>query len=226
MSNNPKRDVLAWAALAAALTVTASAEYELARACGFGQFVAAGVPAALDVYAVRAIRAGRDVLAVVLTMITVNALAHLSAAHLLPVSVPLVVAVSALAPLVLWRVHRLGHEEATEAAPVVQVDTPEPQVDAAPVHQGTPEIPQVTAPAPELAPEPAPEVPTEVDTPASERLSAEEARRVIEEGWRAGRSVRETAVLATRAPSWVGKVYASLNAQQQIDGQTEIEVAA
>jgi hypothetical protein len=68
-----------------------------------------------------------------------------------------------------------------------------------------------------------------VDAPAPERLDTEAARRVIEEGWKAGRSVRETAELATRAPSYVGKVYASLNkanAQQQIDGQTEIEVAA
>ncbi|MFE6287698.1 hypothetical protein [Streptomyces sp. NPDC057877] len=102
-----KRDILAWAALGAALAVTASAEYTLARACGFGPVVAAGVPAALDIYAVRALRVHRDVLAVVVTMIAVNAASHLVTAGLLPVSVPLVVAVSAIAPLVLWRVHAL-----------------------------------------------------------------------------------------------------------------------
>jgi hypothetical protein len=101
------RDPLAWAALAAALTVTASAEYALARVCGFGPWVAAGVPAALDIYAVRALRVHRDVLAVVVAMIAVNAASHLVSAQLLPVSVPLVVAVSAIAPLVLWRVHAL-----------------------------------------------------------------------------------------------------------------------
>ncbi|MCZ9346289.1 hypothetical protein NGM37_52130, partial [Streptomyces sp. TRM76130] len=58
-----KRDPLAWAALAAALAVTASAEYALARAAGFGEWTAAALPAALDIYAVRALRARRDVAA-------------------------------------------------------------------------------------------------------------------------------------------------------------------
>ncbi|MFE0727928.1 hypothetical protein ACFW2X_06690 [Streptomyces antibioticus] len=102
-----KKDPLAWLALAAALAVTASAEYALARACGFGPWVAAGVPAALDIYAVRALRVHRDVLAVVVAMIAVNAASHLVSAQLLPISIPLVVAVSAIAPLVLWRVHAL-----------------------------------------------------------------------------------------------------------------------
>ncbi|WP_331448014.1 hypothetical protein [Streptomyces xanthochromogenes] len=106
-----KRDPLLWAALGAVLVVLASAEYDLARACGFGLYVAAGVPGALDIYAVRALRAGRDVAAVVVTLILVNAASHLVTAGLLPVSVPLVVAVSAIAPLVLWRVHRLRLDE-------------------------------------------------------------------------------------------------------------------
>jgi hypothetical protein len=113
-----KKDALLWAALVAALVVTASAEYALARSAGFGTYVAGGVPAALDIYAVRALRARRDVAAVVLAMIAVNAASHLVAAGLLPVSVPLVVAVSAIAPLVLWRVHRLAEhiEQAPEPA--------------------------------------------------------------------------------------------------------------
>ncbi|MGW0579486.1 hypothetical protein ACWD25_26770, partial [Streptomyces sp. NPDC002920] len=41
-----ERDPLLWAALVAVLTVLTSAEYELAVACGFGTYVAAGVPAA------------------------------------------------------------------------------------------------------------------------------------------------------------------------------------
>jgi len=114
-----KRDPLLWAALIAVLVVLASAEYRLAVACGFGQYVAAGVPAALDVYAIAALRARRDVLAVVAVLIGVNAASHLVEVGLLPVDVPLVVAVSAVAPLVLWRVHRLGevHAEPAEPAP-------------------------------------------------------------------------------------------------------------
>ncbi|WP_075662242.1 hypothetical protein [Streptomyces acidiscabies] len=113
-----KRDPLLWAALAAVLVVLASAEYQLAVACGFGRYVAAGVPAALDVYALAALRARRDVLAVVATLIAVNAASHLVEVGLLPVSVPLVVAVSAVAPLVLWRVHRLSEGKPVATPPL------------------------------------------------------------------------------------------------------------
>ncbi|MFJ4617404.1 hypothetical protein [Streptomyces sp. NPDC088812] len=142
-----KRDPLLWAALTAVLVVLASAEYELAVACGFGTYVAAGVPAALDVYALAALRARRDVAAVVATLIAVNAASHLVEVRLLPVSVGLVVAVSAVAPLVLWRVHRLSEHqpepepEASSAAAEPAPELPEPitverepePVDAAPV---------------------------------------------------------------------------------------------
>ncbi|MFF1687196.1 hypothetical protein [Streptomyces sp. NPDC058254] len=137
------RDPLLWAALAAVLVVLASAEYELAVACGFGPYVAAGVPAALDVYALAALRARRDVLVVVAVLIAVNGASHLVEVGLLPVNVPLVVAVSAIAPLVLWRVHRLSeHPPAPAVSPVpeaypaaeVHRDEPAPErVDEVPV---------------------------------------------------------------------------------------------
>lgn len=150
-----KRDPLLWAALAAVLVVLASAEYQLAVACGFGRYVAAGVPAALDVYALAALRARRDVLAVVVTLIAVNAASHLVAVGLLPVSVPLVVAVSAVAPLVLWRVHRLGEAAPTDAsalgnesvaAAVSAVPDAYPHVE---VHRDTP-APEPVAKTPAL----------------------------------------------------------------------------
>jgi hypothetical protein len=125
-----KRDPLLWAALVAVLVVLASAEYQLAVACGFGTYVAAGVPAALDVYALAALRARRDVLAVVVVLIAVNAASHLVEVGLLPVNVQLVVSVSAIAPLVLWRVHRLSEdvgglpEKTTEEAPTEPVPEP------------------------------------------------------------------------------------------------------
>ena len=103
-----KKDWLAWAARISALVVTASAEWALAVACGFHPWIAAGVPASLDIYAVRSLRAKRDVPYVVIAVIIVQALAHLVAAGMLSVSVPLVVLVSSVAPLVLWRVHALG----------------------------------------------------------------------------------------------------------------------
>ncbi|MFE7838385.1 hypothetical protein ACFU53_20705 [Streptomyces sp. NPDC057474] len=117
------RDLLGSAALLAALVATASAEYELARAVGYGEWVAGCVPAALDVYALRAFAVRRDVPAVVCALILTNALAHLVSSGMLPVGVPLVVAVSAVAPLVLWRVKALSAPLAPqEAVPVA----PEP----------------------------------------------------------------------------------------------------
>lgn len=102
------KDYLKWGALVAALVGTASAEYSLAVACGFDTWFAWCVPAALDLYVVRALQVKRDVLAVVLAMIVVNVLSHLVSSSLLEVSVPVVVIVSSIAPLVLWRVHDLG----------------------------------------------------------------------------------------------------------------------
>ncbi|MGW7457165.1 hypothetical protein [Streptomyces sp. NPDC054797] len=152
----PPRDYLAWAALAAALVVTASAEYALARAAGLDRWTAAALPAALDIYAVRALRARRDVATAVAAMIATNAAAHLVSAGLLPVAWPLVVGVSVIAPLVLWRVHRLAdYVEATPqtcertlaaTAPVTPPPTAEP---ARPPAQVTdPPAAQVTAEQP------------------------------------------------------------------------------
>ncbi|SFD12565.1 hypothetical protein [Streptomyces aidingensis] len=142
------RDWLGWAALGAAIVVTASAEYQLARACGFGPIVAAGVPAALDIYAVRALRAHRDVFAVVLAMIGVNAAAHLVAAGLIPVTWHLVTAVSAIAPLVLWRVHALREVPAgTGGRPVSEPAEPVAVPVVPPGARLLPVVPPAGAPA-------------------------------------------------------------------------------
>ncbi|MCK1795150.1 hypothetical protein MTQ01_03830 [Streptomyces sp. XM4193] len=94
-------------------------------------------------YALAALRARRDVLVVVAVLIAVNGASHLVEVGLLPVNVPLVVAVSAIAPLVLWRVHRLSEHlpapavsAAPEAYPAAEVhrDDPAPaRVDEVPV---------------------------------------------------------------------------------------------
>ncbi|MGW3727322.1 hypothetical protein [Streptomyces sp. NPDC000851] len=140
-----KTDFLKWGALAAALVATASAEYELARAVGFNQWVAAAVPAALDLYTVRALRAHREVLAAVAAMIGVNAASHLVTTGLLPVNVWLVVAVAAIAPLVLWRVHSLA-VDVTEPVTASRGDMT--TVEAPTVVQS----PTVPAPAPVVIP--------------------------------------------------------------------------
>ncbi|MFD8948529.1 hypothetical protein ACFV0B_06710 [Streptomyces xanthophaeus] len=150
-----KRDPLLWAALSAVLVVLASAEYDLARACGFGTYVAAGVPAALDIYAVRALKARRDVLVVVVALIAVNSASHLVSAGVLPVRWPLIVAVSAIAPLVLWRVHRLG-EALPERVEAVAEPAAEPifmdpvPAEPAPVPAAPVTLTEELPPAPQL----------------------------------------------------------------------------
>ncbi|MFI8303700.1 hypothetical protein ACIF80_09645 [Streptomyces sp. NPDC085927] len=136
-----KTDYLKWGALAAALVATASAEYELARAVGFNQWVAAAVPGALDIYTVRALRAHRDVLTAVVALIAVNAASHLVTVGLLPVDWPLVVAVAAIAPLVLWRVHSLGGDQTAvpDEQPVDELAEYAPEPEAEPV----PAVPEV-----------------------------------------------------------------------------------
>lgn len=108
MSAPVRKDFLGWAATAFALVVTFSAEYDLAKAVGIHHLVALAVPGALDVYVLRALQVKRDVFLTVLAMIAVNAASHLVTAGVLAVGWPLIVAVSAIAPLVLWRSHVLG----------------------------------------------------------------------------------------------------------------------
>lgn len=126
-----------------------------------------------------------------------------------------------------------------------EVDTPAPaEVDNTPVAEADPEpdavydqdadpavstmTPQDTAPAALRSVPAQTGADTEVDTPA-ERLDAKTARRVIEESWEAGLTIREAATRATRSPSYVGGIYARLTRErgtQPSKGQTRIEVAA
>lgn len=108
MKRHLRKDWLKWVAACFALVATASAEYELARAIGMDEWVAVAVPGALDAYVLRALRAHREVLTAVLAMVGVNAASHLLTAGHLYLDWPLITAVSAIAPLVLWRVHALG----------------------------------------------------------------------------------------------------------------------
>ncbi|CAL9673652.1 hypothetical protein [Streptomyces sp. enrichment culture] len=162
------------------MVVAAQGEWSLAVACHFGPWVAAALPVAIDAYAIRAMQTGREVLPAVLLMIATNAGAHLHRGAVLPVSPWLVVAVSAIAPVVLWRVHALRHPARRGTPAVPQGDTPAagpvppaapvPAIDSTPtsgfpaaVPQGnTPAAEGDTVPSPavvEVSPSPAPEAP-------------------------------------------------------------------
>lgn len=118
--NGTRRDWLEWAAAACALAATASAEYELALAAHWGQWVALALPGSLDAYVLRALQSGREVPTAVLAMVAVNAASHLVTAGMLTVSWWLVTAVAAVPALVLWRVHALRTAPVTEASTVTQ----------------------------------------------------------------------------------------------------------
>lgn len=218
-----KRDWLAWGALISALVVTASAEWALAVACGWNPWIAAGVPASLDIYALKAMRSKRDVPYVVVSMIVVQALAHLVAAGMLGVSVWLVVAVSAIAPLVLWRVHALGTqtqvstglspaEYRTESAtePLETVSTY--QETQEPTH-GRLRAVQTLSAAPQSHQDTGTQRDSEPDSEVSTgKLSDSEARGVIEQCFRDGVSTRKAAELATRSQTHVSRVFRELKA--------------
>jgi hypothetical protein len=91
----------------ACIAITAHGEWSLAVSSGYHPVVAGALPVAIDSYAIRAMKTGREVFWPVLLMVATNAAAHLVDGGALRVSPWLVVAVSAIAPLVMWRVHGL-----------------------------------------------------------------------------------------------------------------------
>ncbi len=104
--------------------------------------------------------------------------------------------------------------------PGVYLDDPAGRPTEAPVSTMTP---QVTDPTP-IRPA---AVPAAVSTP-TDRLDAVAAKAAIEAAWQAGLTVREAATTATRAPSYVGTVYARLTRErgaQPIAGQLETSAA-
>lgn len=107
LKNKTPADALKWLSVGAALAATATAEYNLAVEIGMNEYVAAAVPLALDAYVLRALQRGKEVFTSVLAMVAVNAASHLEHAGMIPMDWRLTTAVSAIAPLVLWRVHAL-----------------------------------------------------------------------------------------------------------------------
>lgn len=136
---------------------------------------------------------------------------------------------------------RLAAEAATQEVDTDTVSTPAPaEADTAPApapateadtpaeEDTGPAVSTMTPQVDEAAPLRSVPAPAEADTPST-RLDAKAARAVIEAAWEAGDTIREAAAKATRAPSYVGTVYAQLakaRGPQPSKGQTTIEVEA
>ncbi|WP_369377088.1 hypothetical protein [Streptomyces sp. cg36] len=110
-----------WAALCAAVGLTASGEYELAHLVGWPGAVAALLPVTIDVWAVTAFHRGRDVRAALAMMIGTNAVYHLAERGLFGVDGAgrpawwLIILTASIAPVVVWRVHELIGDESADA---------------------------------------------------------------------------------------------------------------
>ncbi|MER5887271.1 hypothetical protein ABT160_25905 [Streptomyces sp. NPDC001941] len=114
-----------WAALCAAVGLTASGEFELARLVGWPNLVAPLLPVTIDVWAVTAFHRGRDVKAALAVMIGTNTVYHLAERGMFGVDGAgrpawwLIILTASIAPIVVWRVHQLigAGRERTPSAP-------------------------------------------------------------------------------------------------------------
>ncbi|AYV33178.1 hypothetical protein EES41_41100 (plasmid) [Streptomyces sp. ADI95-16] len=117
---------------------------------------------------------------------------------------------------------------------------PRPQPDAGtPVTPASPELPSAP-PEGEQAAGDTPSTPVSLPVicrgdlavppvPPRPRLGTEAARAAIEQAWRDGLSIRKAALVSTRAPSQVQRVYAALDVEKgaaPMPGQTELNVTA
>ncbi|MCZ4099861.1 hypothetical protein [Streptomyces sp. H39-C1] len=110
--------------LGAGIAFTASAEYQLARTLGASPAVATMLPVAIDAYVVAALRWFRsaDIALSLALMGAAQVAAHLLDAHVMAVNVPMVVIVSLLVPVAIWRTHALARrkEPTEEFSPVAE----------------------------------------------------------------------------------------------------------
>ncbi|MFF4316721.1 hypothetical protein [Streptomyces sp. NPDC001507] len=105
--------------LAAGIAFTATAEYDLARTLGAHPVIAAMLPVAIDAYVVAALRWFRalDVTLSLGLMCAAQVAAHALEAGVITVTFRLVVVVSLLVPVALWRTHALARSESEVTTP-------------------------------------------------------------------------------------------------------------
>jgi hypothetical protein len=169
------------------------------------------LPVALAVYAFCAFatHSRADVYAALSLMIVCQALAHLLAIGMLPRHWTLVVAASAVAPLICWRVHHLGQHDTPADAPAESIAAP-PQ----PAPEPTPLV-VVTTPATPIA-RPAYRLrPARVAAPLPPRLRRPTAARPVA-------ASTATPPATTKRAEWATRIAA---AQAAYPGATKKEIA-
>jgi hypothetical protein len=138
---------LAHVSLAAGVVFTATAEYSLARRLGAQEPVAVMLPVAIDAYAIAALKRFRafDIALSLLLMCAAQVSAHLLDSHVMPVNGWLVVVVSLLVPVAIWRTHALARGE--DDVPAEPIGTDALRTDPVATVQRVPEMPPALAPA-------------------------------------------------------------------------------
>ncbi|MFD9221482.1 helix-turn-helix domain-containing protein [Streptomyces sp. NPDC060064] len=109
------------ASLAAGVAFTATAEYELARRMGAAKPIAVMLPVVIDCYVMAALRWFRafDIALSLALMGAAQVAAHALDAGVLEVDLRMVVVVSLLAPIAIWRTHALARDSRkTHSVPV------------------------------------------------------------------------------------------------------------
>ncbi|WP_445279642.1 hypothetical protein [Streptomyces sp. DSM 118148] len=105
--------------LGAGIAFTATAEYDLARSLGAHPGIAVMLPLAIDAYVIAALRWFRafDITLSLTLMGAAQVAAHLLDASVMKVNIPMVVVVSLLVPVALWRTHALARSETEVTTP-------------------------------------------------------------------------------------------------------------
>ncbi|MFE6487544.1 hypothetical protein ACFVGN_32065 [Streptomyces sp. NPDC057757] len=120
-ARDPMRTFLTRLSLAAGIAFTAHAEFDLARSLGADPVIAVMLPVSIDAYVVAALRwfKALDVTLSLALMGAAQVAAHLLDARVMEVNIPMVVVVSLLVPVALWRTHALARSETTVTTPSV-----------------------------------------------------------------------------------------------------------
>ncbi|MFD9629913.1 coiled-coil domain-containing protein [Streptomyces violascens] len=174
-----------WAALCAAVGLTASGEYELAHMMGWPGAVAALLPVTIDVWAVTAFHRGRDVKAALAVMIGTNTVYHLAERGMFGVDSLgrpawwLIILTASIAPIVVWRVHQLIGNGPAEPPTAAVPEAPTGRAGARPTARrpvapsGSPALPKGGSPTRTARRPPQNETPKASDT---ELIAAARAR--------------------------------------------------
>ncbi|THV39659.1 hypothetical protein [Glycomyces buryatensis] len=167
LQSNRAMRVLVWICLGSAIALCATGEYHMAVEVGYDWRLAVFYPVALDAYAIAAFKVHRqlDTAVAIGLMIVCNSLSHLLSAGQIPESNELTIAVSAVPPLILWRVHELD-AFLTKTMLKALFNPPVP-AEATPAGVPAPAVaPPVPVPVVEPVAVPAPVAPVVPDSPA------------------------------------------------------------